>query len=182
MIAEKNLKATLADLSLEVAGTDFVCDSANLANTRNALGDWSKNRTAAGAETYNCKAVIPFPIRTIQSTDAGYLPKGDRGFKLLSIDLIYAAGVVNLTSITPVIKQVTLQDNVAVAVADHAGGLSGSPTVTQRAAPYRFTLTPVTPVIWTDKTKRLLFEVRFVMANTGTLKFYGATFNFSFLL
>lgn len=182
MIAEKNLNALIADLSDDQEAAVWAKDSANLVLTRNALGEWSLNRTAAGAETYNCSTCIPSPIRTRQATDFGYLPKGDVGFKLLSIDLLYAVGVVNLTSITPVLKQVTLQDNVAVAVADHAGGLSGAPTVTQRAAPYRFVLTPVTPVIWTDKTKRLVFEVQFVMANTGTLKFYGATFNWSFLL
>lgn len=181
-VAEKNLKADLLDLAKFTGAELWGKDSANLALTRNALGDWSLNRTAAGAETYNLCIGLPFPIRTIQSTDQGYLPKGDRGLKLLSIDLVYAVGVVNLTSITPVLKQVTIQDNVAIAVADHAGGLSGSPTVTQRANPYRFTVTPVTPVIWTDKTRRIMFEIQFVMANTGTLKFYGATFNWSFLL
>lgn len=181
-VAEPNLKALIADLSDDQEAAVWAKDSANLVLTRNALGDWSLNRTAAGAETYNLSCCIPFPIRTTKPTDYGYLPKGDRGLKLASIDLVYAVGVVNLTSITPVLKQVTMQDNVAIAVADHAGGLSGAPPVTQRANPYRFTLTPVTPVIWTDKTKRLVFEVQFVMANTGTLKFYGATFNWSFLL
>ena len=44
-------------------------DSANLVLTRNALGDWSLNRTAGGAETYNIKASLPGLRRLLEAID-----------------------------------------------------------------------------------------------------------------
>lgn len=50
---------------LIIVGTnDIDVDSTNLVKTRNAKGDWSFNRTGAGAETYNIRVTLDQLLRT----------------------------------------------------------------------------------------------------------------------
>jgi hypothetical protein len=84
--------------------------SANLVLTRNGKGDWSLNRTAAGAETYYVRCPISSLLRTGENYVYGDFsaaanqtsgpPAGNKGLKPLSIFVTMNVGVASLTSAT----------------------------------------------------------------------------------
>src|SRR6266478_3225467 len=86
-------------------------DSANLVLTRNAKGDWSLNRTAAGAETYNIRMTLGDMsgiVRTGENYELGEFGSGQtdnppapaKGVQIKDFFAIYKSGVVALTSAT----------------------------------------------------------------------------------
>jgi hypothetical protein len=85
--------------------------SANLVLTRNGKGDWSLNRTAAGAETYNVRIPISHLLRigetynygefSANSTNQTNGPSaGAKGLKCIDFFVTWNIGVVALTSAT----------------------------------------------------------------------------------
>jgi hypothetical protein len=162
-------------------------DSANLVLTRNAAGDWSLNRIAAGAETYNCRTTLGELLRLGERynfndfgvTEALATPKG---IAVTDVFAIYQVGVVDLTTLTLRFGKCVFANNVALAKTDLvaataiAKAVQANPYVTTVAVP------AVTQVFHTDDTSNVEIEVQAVMANTGTLRLYGigahVTFNY----
>jgi hypothetical protein len=163
-------------------------DSANLVLTRNAKGDWSLNRTAAGAETYNCRVNISENVlRLGEIYNLGVGPQGakypkppNKGILVTDIFAIYTVGVVNLTTATLRLGKSVFANNVALAQTD-VQAATGIATVVQ-ANPYVQTVAvPAGSQLWAiDDTSQWEIEVQFVMANTGTLRVYGIGCHISF--
>jgi len=147
--------------------------------TRNAVGDYSLNRTAGGAENIFVFASMPLMIRTTT----------DKGWKIRDVYAIYQLGVVDATSVDMVLKQTTFANAVANSVADHGSTLSyntSHDTAAERRAsaggsnPHVLAVT-LSSQSYVNPLHRIIFpELQVVLANTGTFRFYGFAFNFTY--
>lgn len=147
------------------AVTACVADSANLAVTRTAANDWSRSRTAGGAETYNVRCELGSWLQRATASS---------GIKITGLKIVSKIGVVDLTSATlNKVSKTAYVNNVANAVTDFGGTITATlPTVVQ-THPY---VTPVTlgaPAYFTSADSSLGIDLTYVLANTGTLDLYG---------
>src|SRR5437660_2760376 len=167
-------------------------DDANLALTRNAVGNWSLNRTAGGAETYNVAAQFGLFDRVValEKWDVGtqtFAPIDQsgtavlKGIKLLDVIVNYTVGVAALTSAVLVLKKTAYVDNTAPAVTDLPLTVSFTSKLAARTGPYQVKGTVTTPAFVNTDNTLLIAEAQFVMANTGTLKVNGFVFHFQYL-
>src|SRR5882672_11099306 len=146
-------------------------DSANLALTRNGVGDWSLNRIAAGAETYNVRAQFLHVRRTGESMNAQLLTTGEtlpaKGIAIRDIFALYDIGVVDLTTLTLRLgKTIYNASGVALTQTDIIAATAITKVV---ANLYRVTVAAATPFVYiTDDFSALEIELVAVMANTGT--------------
>lgn len=175
---------------LMIATGDIDVDSSNLVKARNAKGDWSFNRTAAGAETYNCRVAVDQLLRTGETyvldlfgdpTKQTFAPAApDKGLSILDFFVIYSVGVVNLTSATLRLGK-TVYSSVAGGGAFTQTDLVAATGIqtTQTPAANQYTRQAVafqtnssgTPLVFNKDDLGLLeIEANFVMANTGTLR------------
>jgi len=185
--------------------SQLVASSTNLIYTRNAQFDWSLNRTAAGAETYQVILAVANVRRLIETYQfqeqfggSGAGPQGvpgrppftgasqlvpptaapAKGLLLTDIVLVHQVGVVGLTSAT--ITHGTMQyANAAANVATVIPTTGAVPLVVQ-ATPYVTTFPVTTPAAVTADLTELMIEAQFVMANTGTLRVYAIGFHCQF--
>ena len=177
-------------------------DSANLALTRNGVGDWSLNRTAAGAETYNVRTTLGQILRIGEQYNLGLFPgtnqttgpnAPDKGLAVLDFFAIYSVGVVALTTATLRLGKTVFSKT--------AGGAAFTQTNLVAATGIQTATTPAagqpvyqnvafqnnssgTPLVFhKDDLGLIEVEAVFVMANTGTLRVYGlgchAFFNYT---
>jgi hypothetical protein len=157
--------------------------SANLVLTRNGKGDWSLNRTAAGAETYFVRTTLEDLLRTGEIYHYGGFhdqppSAGPKGIAILDFFAILNIGVVALTSATlrlgksvypisgaaaaaPV--QTDLVAATALAVATNGAG----DYLTEQVAG------PAPTVFSIDDLGLVEIELEIVMANTGTARVAG---------
>jgi hypothetical protein len=155
-------------------------DSANLALTRNGVGDWSLNRTAAGAETYNVRGQVSQVRRTGELFNAQLFgvnapALADKGIKVIDFFALYDIGVVDLTTLTLRLgKTIYNANGVALTQTDIVAATAITKTV---ANLYRSVVLvnadPTVPVFTVDDFAQLEVELVAVMANTGTLKVRG---------
>lgn len=172
-------------------------DSANLVLTRNAAGDWSLNRTAAGAETYNVRCTLGdmgAVYRIGEKYELG-LFAGDpttvgppKGIAVSDFFVIYSNTVVGLTSGTIRLGK-TVFANLAAGgaftqtdlVTAQALATAVTPAANQPRIQDFLTIGSI-PVFHVDDLGMVEIEAQFVMANTGTLRVYGlgAHINFNY--
>lgn len=175
-------------------------DSANLVKTRNAKGDWSFNRTAAGAETYNCRTTLINLLRTGETavldlfgdqTKQTYAPlMPDKGIAVLDIFAIYSDTVVPLTTATLRLGKTVFSKTAggaafvqtdlvaATGIQTAVTPAVGQPTFQSVAFQNNTSGTPL--VFHKDDIGLIEIEAQFVMANTGTLRVYGIGAHLSF--
>lgn len=153
-------------------------DSLVLALTRNAVGDYSHNGTADGAENIFIFASMPAVLRATAS----------KGYKLTTINAVYQIGVADATSIDLVVNGTTHVDRVAHAIAAHGGTVTydtNHDTAAERKAfaggsnPHVLTATLGTPAFNVTSLVTVTAELQVVLANTNTFRFYGFQFNFT---
>lgn len=167
----------------------FICpadnlgkDSANLVLTRNAKGDWSLNRTAAGAETYNIRATLQQILRLGETYEFGevgsqnMVTPADKGIEVIDIFALYNVGVATLTSATlrlgKTVYSTTPAGGAFVQTDLQAAGAISTALVTAGQYAYQ-KLAVITPVFHKDDLGLIEVEAVIVMQNTGTLKFAG---------
>jgi hypothetical protein len=154
--------------------------STNLVLTRNGKGDWSLNRTAAGAETYNVRVPIGTLLRIGETYNYGDFSPGPsagaKGIKCIDFFVTWNIGVVALTSATL---------RMGTDVYPILGAAAAAPVVTDIVA--ATALTPLTATgaglyitqgVAVLSTSQVFFtaddsigeiELNLVMANTGTV-------------
>jgi hypothetical protein len=169
-------------------------DSANLVLTRNGVGDWSLNRTAGGAETYNCRINLSELIARLgekYNFGAGFNSAkqpnpGPKGIMVTDFFAIYRVGVVDLTTATLRLGKSVFANNVALAQTDIVAATAIPKTAAGDGTGPYVSVVPVpagSQVFMTDDTAQWEVEAQFVMANTGTLRVYGVgchiNFNFN---
>lgn len=163
-------------------------DSANLVLTRNAKGDWSLNRVAAGAETYNCQVNLSRLLARIGETynlglfGSGASPTAPaKGVQLIDVFAIYTVGVAALTTATLRVGKSVFVNNVALAQTDLLAATTTGALAAQ-ANPYVAKVLAPGLAFMVDDTSIWEAELQLVMANTGTIKLYGvgAHFNFNY--
>ena len=166
-------------------------DSANLVLTRNAAGDWSLNRTAAGAETYNIVTGVDLLDRlaSLQLADVGtrtFALKDlagstvKRGIKITKVSVAYQVGVVSLTSAALVLKKVVHTNGAALSITDIPLTVSFTGKLAASSNLYVVDGTVNSPDFLNADNAIALAEAQFVMANTGTLRVYAIIFHLSY--
>lgn len=186
----------------------LLADSANLVLTRNAATDWSLNRIAAGAETFNLifssenlrriletynfqeqfggtQGPIPLAGRPPYTGATQLVPPTtapSKGISITDVVVIYQVGVANLTSAALVLNKVAYANNVALAKTAMPIAATALPLVVQ-ANPYVVSRAVTTPGFVVDDLSDVMAEFQIVMANTGTIRIYGMGFhcNFNYL-
>lgn len=144
--------------------------------TRTAAGDWSLNRTGAGAENLVFATQFDIPARILAS----------KGFKITDVEFHYIIATLAATTITPVVKQTTYADGVAPAVADHGGTLAfnaaydtNAERVAAAATPKRVIATLGTPIFQVTDLVTIVPELTVVLQNTSVFKMLGIGFHFT---
>jgi len=163
-------------VGLYLAGAEELAkDSANLVLTRNAVGDWSLNRTAAGAETYNVRVAINELLRKGEIPNFqqfGITPPAQpaKGIKIIDVFVIYDLGVVDATTLTLRCGKTAYADNVALVQTDIVAATAI--TKVQRAGTYVSTVAIAAGNQAFNQTDFSLLEIELVavLANTGTIK------------
>lgn len=165
----------------------IICDSSNMTYVRAATGDWSRQRTAAGAETYNFEVQIngalfsrlglTFPI----AVPGGGLIQ-NKGIKITKLVVYNQITVAALTSHT--VQQLSTTayvNNVADAVTAYSATTGALPTAAQ-ANPYASVITVTTPVFFNTQDALLSFDWQAVMAINGvySVKGVGVYFTYNF--
>lgn len=152
-------------------------DSLVLALTRNAVGDYSLNGTANGAENIFLFASVPMPQRTTAS----------KGFRLSGVRAMYEIGVAAATSVDLVVNHTTHAQDTAIAIAAHGGSVTydaAHDTAGERASeaagdnPHVLVATLGTPAFNVTASRYVTAELQVVLANTGTFAFHGFEFIF----
>lgn len=173
--------------------SDMESNSTNLVATRNGVGDWSLNRTAAGAETYFVRSNLSEMqlVRTGESQIIDNVIEGpaqpDKGIQVLSMFAVMNIGVVSLTSATLRFGQSVYPlpgaASAAIVQTDiQAATALGTLTATT-AGQYLTQSVPVaSPVFNKASLTQYEIELSVVMANTGTIRIVGigAFVNFNF--
>ena len=134
--------------------------SAQLVPTRIAQFDWALARTGAGAETYNIVCTLDLPTRTATSS----------GAKIVSVDIVYYVGTVDLTSHTfGGVRSVTYANGVADTIATFGGSLTGPTLATATSSsPSLTSITFGTPAFMNTQRRAILVEWQAVLAS-GTV-------------
>lgn len=164
-------------------------DSANLALTRNAKGDWSLNRTAAGAETYNVRTYLDLMLRTGEKYffdlfgQDNKVAAPDKGVAITDFFIIYKSGVVALTSATLRLGKTVYSAVGGGAAQVQTDLIAAAGISTANTAQYQFQkLAGPSPTIFhKDDLGLIEVEAVIVMANTGTLQIaaMGCHLNFN---
>lgn len=163
-------------------------DSANLLLTRNGNGDWTLNRTAAGAETYHIRAILgdmggmlrigeqyvlgDFPATGFQT----YAPNAPaKGLEIKDFFAVYKSGVVALTSATLRFGKMVYSSVAGGAAPVQTDIVAATAISTANTANYQEQdiLGPSPLVFSVDDLAIVEVEATIVMANTGTLAFVG---------
>lgn len=157
--------------------------SVNLVLTRNGIGDWSYNRTAAGAETYFLRTSLSDLLRTGEIYHYGGFhdqppSAGPKGIAILDFFAILNIGVVALTSATLRLGKSVYPLSTAVAAAPVQTDLVAAtaiPVATNGAGAYLTSQVagPSPTVFSVDDLGLVEIELAIVMANTGTVKIAG---------
>lgn len=156
--------------------------SANLVLTRNGKGDWSLNRTAAGAETYYVRATIGDMIRTGETYHYGEFhaqppTAGPKGIEIYDFFAILNIGVVALTTATLRLGSSVYPLSTAVAAAPVVTDIVAATaiaTAVNTAGDYLTNLVTVpTPGFAVTNMELEEIELEIVMANTGTVQIAG---------
>ncbi len=166
------------------AGADVLGkDSTNLVLTRNAKGDWSLNRTAAGAETYNIRITLAdmgaMP-RIGETYERGGFGSGNnptaptKGIRIRDFFAVYKSGVVALTTATLRLGKTVYSSTPAGAVFAQTDLVAATATNTANNANYGYQDVVVpAPVFHVDDLGLVEIELQVVMANTGTVAIAG---------
>lgn len=173
-----------------IAGPESLAkDSANLALTRNGKGDWSLNRTAAGAETYNVR-LAPAELLRLGEVYYGQWPSPgpaapDKGIQISDFFIVYSVGVVALTSATLRLGKTVFSKTAGGAAFTQtdivaATGIATTTTPAAGQPQYAVVAGPSPLVFSKDDLGLVEIEAVIVMANTGTLRIYGMGFHANF--
>lgn len=170
------------------AGTDWIeADSANLVKTRNGNGDWSLNRTAAGAETYHIRFCLDAITRIGElvqtgdfgslATQSGSLTSTKRGLGVLDMFVVMKVGVVGLTSATLRLGK-TVYSTAAAGGAATQTDIVAATALGSLATSANYKLQTVavpiaSQIFFTDDISNAEIELTIVMANTGTIAIAG---------
>jgi hypothetical protein len=165
-------------------------DSANLVLTRNGKGDWSLNRTAAGAETYNVRLYLDQVLRTGEKyffdlfNQDNKVAAPDKGIAITDFFIIYKSGVVALTTATLRLGKTVYSAVGGGAAPVQTDLVAATGISTANTAQYQFQkLAGPSPVVFhKDDLGLIEVEAVIVMANTGTLQIaaIGCHANFNF--
>jgi hypothetical protein len=168
--------------------------SANLVLTRNALGDYSLNRTAAGAETYQVVAALkdlkriaevataPMPfqeqfIGTPPISAPGVppfaganqlIPPANLGTKGIKVKDVFVVYQVFAEAVAPAVTNLPIDATALV--------------LTTQATPHVAVRAVTAPAFEVTDLSDLTLEFAATMANTGTLRVYGLGFHVDFNL
>lgn len=178
----------------------LISSSANLAMARNAQFDWSFNRTAAGAETYqvvwncsNLRRIIesyqaesafqepfnmgppvpgrpPFTGFTQMTPPSAAGPA--KGIQVDDVAVVYQVGVAALTAASLALAEAKYANGVANVFTAQALNAAALP-LAAAANPYQVTRAVLTPSMIVDDLSDLIAEFAFTMQNTGTIRVYG---------
>lgn len=179
---------------MHMVGPTYIdVDSANPVKTRNGNGDWSYNRTAAGAETYHFHTTLMDILRTGEQYFLDLFPgtnqttgpnAPDKGIAVLNMFAVYSVTVATLTSATlrlgktvfnatsagGAFAQTDLVAATSIATAINAGGAAQPGT---QIVAFQ-TNSSGTPLVFSkDDIALVEVEATLVMQNTGVLRFYG---------
>lgn len=156
--------------------------------TRNAVGSWSWNRTAAGAETLFFRKAMTGIQRLgelynaqLNGVAGAALPA--KGIQLTDFFAIYSIGVVDATTATLRFGKSIFANNVALAQTDIVAATNISKTAAGDATgPYVsvVSIPAGSQVFSTDDFSQVEIELSIVLANTGTLKVFGVGFHCNF--
>lgn len=174
--------------------------SANLALARNAQFDFSLNRVAAGAETYQVlwdgsglRRIIESyqaegafqeqfnlgtpgvgspPFTGISQFTTPTTAGPAKGIQIDNIVVVYQVGVVALTAASLAFAEAKYSNNVANVFTAIPIDATALPLLVQ-ANPYVVTRAVTTPTMIVDDLSDLEIEFAFTMANTGTIRVYG---------
>jgi hypothetical protein len=157
--------------------------SANLALTRNGKGDWSYNRTAAGAEPYFLRTTISDMLRTGEIYHYGGFhdqppAAGPKGIAILNFFAILNIGVVALTAATLRLgKSVYPISGAAAAAPVQTDLVAATALATATNAANAYLLGQVagpSPTVFSiDDLGLIEIELAITMANTGTVQVAG---------
>ena len=171
--------------------------SANLVLTRNGIGDWSLNRTAAGAETYYVRANLAalLMVRTGELYNLGLFGPASsatpaapaKGIQVTDVFAVTNVGVASLTSATIRYGKVQYALPGAAAAAIVQSDILAATALTtltaQAANAYLVQKQAVaSPVLQVSDLAQYEIELSVVMANTGTIQIagIGAHYNFNY--
>lgn len=168
-------------------------DSANLVLTRNGVGDWSLNRTSAGAETYHVRACINDIggfIRTGETYIFGLFGQDSKvaapakGIEVVDFFAIYKSGVVALTSATLRLGKTVYSAAAGGGAPTQTDLVAATGVSTANTAQYQLQkLAGPSPLVFSvDDLGLVEVELTIVMANTGTVAIagIGAHINFNY--
>lgn len=177
---------------LFIGAGDLMSDSANLVLTRNGNGDWTLNRTAAGAETYHVRALLN--QAAILRTGEKYIndlfgvdskvAAPPKGLQVVDFFAIYKNGVVALTTSTLRLGKTVYSAAAGGGAAVQTDLVAATAMATATVVNYQLNKVagPNPAVFHVDDLGLVEIEATFVMANTGTLAIVGlgAHVNFNF--
>lgn len=178
---------------LIVGAESLAKDSANLVLTRNAKGDWSLNRTAAGAETYNVRSTLGDMgcfVRIGETYELGGFGSGNnptapaKGIQVKDFFAIYKSGVVALTAATLRLGKTVYSNSPAGAAFAQTDIIAATAVQTANNANYGYQdVAGPNPLVFSiDDLGLIEVELQVVMANTGTVAIaaLGAHINFNY--
>lgn len=163
---------------LYIVGAEALAkDSANLVLTRNGKGDWSLNRTAAGAETYNVRTYLDAVLRTgekyffDQFGQDNKVSAPDKGIESVDFFINYKSGVVALTSATLRLGKTVYSVAAGGGAPVQTDLVAATAISTANTAQYQQAkvTVPAPLVFHKDDNGLIEIEAVIVMANTGTL-------------
>jgi len=174
----------ITDLQMRVSLNDGILTSSTTlpVMTRNALGDYSFNRTSGGAETVRYNVEAPLSRTT-----------ANKGYKLKSVVFAYTLGVADISSFDITAQSSAYVDQTAVAVTAAFGGAvededydANHNTAAKRldfdnngTGDQVTTLTLDTASFNNTANNLVTIEGTWVLANTCTLKIRGVWLNYS---
>lgn len=161
--------------------------SSNLVLTRTGNGNWSWQRTAAGAESYFIRGLCDDITRKGETYNLGgfgsgqNVSAGPKGIAIIDAFVIMNIGVVPLTSATLRVGKTVYPAAGAAAAAPVQTDLVAAtaiPTATNAGGTFLTNLVPVaSPAFTVDDIGLLEVELSFTMANTGTVAIAGLGFH-----
>lgn len=176
-----------------VGTNDIDVDSANLVKTRNAKGDWSFNRTGAGAETYNIRITLDQLLRTGEKYindlfgQDSKIAAPDKGIAVIDFFAIYSVITQPLTGATLRLGKTVYSQTAGGGVftqTDLVAATAIQTAVTPAANQYTFQkVAGPSPTVF-HKDDAGLIEIEFVpvLQNGSVFKAValGAHFNFNY--
>lgn len=136
--------------------------------TRVAAGDWCQRKSAADQTAY-----VAFDLSDLIRTTAS------KGLKINSIDYVYQITAGALDAHSCVLKSSTHANNVANAIADHGGTLTGTCATATQTNPYVTNISCGTAAFNNTAKSKIIFEATVDAGAASVYSVYGLFVNCS---